>query len=147
MTNSGTIGESSKDGEKEGGFRLDAEGNVKSVGLVVMGTAVGEALENNGVLEEPGGEGTGGVAGFGAIERCLEDGGWGVGLRDDGGVDVSGECGIISAVRIGSVSAKSTIVLKESLNMSQAISVRNPVPAAMIIRVIMNDIFNKVLPA
>ena len=50
-------------------------------------------------------------------------------------------------VRVGSVSAKSTIVLKELLNMSHAISVLVPAPEPIIIRAMMKDIFKRVLPA
>lgn len=140
------MGESSNDGEKDGGLRLGVDGNANSVGLA-PDSVVGEAFEEKkAALDDPGGEGTEDTMGFGAMERCLDDGGCGVVLRD-GGDEASGDCDGTFAVRIGRVSAKSTIVLKESLNVSQAISVRTTPPAAIMIRVIMKDIFNSVLPA
>ncbi|KAJ4349916.1 uncharacterized protein N0V89_008536 [Didymosphaeria variabile] len=145
VTKRGTIGESSNDGENDGGFCFDVEGRANSDGLPV-GSEVGEGEEKKVVFVGPVGDGTDGMAGFGAMFRCFDDGGCGVWVRD-GGVEASGESGGTLAARIGNVSAKSTIVLNEPLNMSQAISVLRPVPAAMIMRVIMKDIFNSVLPA
>jgi hypothetical protein len=120
---------------------LDVDGIAYSDGLPV-GSVVGEG-EEKVVLVGPVGEGMEGTAGLGAIEQYFDGG---VRVRD-GGVEACGEGGGILAVRMGNVSARSTIVLKESLNMSQAISVLVPVPAAIMMRVIIKDIFSRVFPA
>jgi hypothetical protein len=84
--------------------------------------------------------------GEGAIGRCLED----VGAREvvgDGESEPCGDDGDAGFVRIGSVSAKSTMVLKEPMSPSQAISVRVPAPAATIVRARIEYIFKRVFPA
>ena len=90
------------------------------------------------------------MAGFGAIGRCLA--GRGCGLPPDpvgGGVVVeeTDEGCEFGRARTGIVSAKSTMVLKESTKESQAISVLIPAPAKTTVRAIIVYIFKRVLPA
>ena len=86
----------------------------------------------------------GAVAGFGASRRgpvarageAEEDAGDDVAVRAGGG-----------GRKIGKVSARSTTVLKESMNGSQAISDPVPPPAPIVTRIISAPIFNNVFPA
>jgi len=203
VTNNGTMGDSSKDGEKDEGCRVFGGGATKSAGagdwaeelcacdsgtntsvdvleigegvemagwqsyggekepcLSVAFEAVADSLaleligvcENesgrNTIVDGPGGGGVGVVAGFGAKGRSFAGGGCGVlgPLRGGDEVEVE-EDGELGRARMGRVSARSTIVLKESTSESHAISLLSPAPAAMMVRAIIAYIFKSVFPA
>jgi hypothetical protein len=199
------MGESSKEGEKEEGFRIaigvciysvdslecvdaagsgvftsemktsvEVPGNSEDVEIIGsmpnegsydtdLCVTVGVVIDSDknfdvGVCEKesgrktrfdaPVGEGVVTIAGLGAMARCFTA--WSCGVPgllrggDDGACEVDGED---DRVRVGRVSARSTIVLNESTSPSHAISLFSPAPAAMIVRDMIAYIFNRVFPA
>jgi hypothetical protein len=94
-----------------------------------------------------GGEGVE-CAGFGAIDR-LRFARPRIGVPDGDGDSelLCGGCAGGGVVRMGSVSARSTMVFKESMSGSHDFSVRWPAPAATTVRARMAYIFRRVLPA
>lgn len=123
---SGTIGESSKEGENE-------EGVVLGGAVEGDGVGVGFALKMN--VEDVFDCGEGVDAGFGAIRR-------GSFARV---AEYDGECA--DARSIGNVSAISTTVLNESMNGSHAVSDPIPPPAPITTRIISPPIFSNASPA
>lgn len=87
------------------------------------------------MVDTPVGEGVVAIAGLGAIGRCFIV--WSCGVPgtlrggDEGACEVGGED---DRVRVGRVSARSTIVLNESTSPSHAISLFSPAPAATVVR-------------
>lgn len=155
---SGTMGESSKEGEKDDGVRLDV-----GVGVGV-GVGVAANMNSEGEVEPmwfgesdtktkfdcvvcAAAEEEPGVAGFGAMGRCFV--GWGCvgGLLRDGEEEVREEDLESPGFRLGKVSARSTIVLNWLIDPSHAISVLTPEPELMIVRAMTLYILSRVFPA
>jgi hypothetical protein len=85
------------------------------------------------------------VAGLGARRRC--SGARGVPGEEDDGAGEEEAVRVAAGCMIGMVSARSTMVLKESINGSQAISDLRPAPEFIIMWNVMADIFSRVFPA
>lgn len=157
---SGTIGESSKEGEKDDGVRLEVgvgvgvgvgvAANMNSEGEVEpmwFGESDTKTKFDCAVCAAAAAEEEPGVAGFGAMGRCFV--GWGCvgGLLRDGDEEVREEDLERAGFRLGRVSARSTIVLNWLIDPSHAISVLTPEPELMIVRAITLYILRRVFPA